>query len=62
VIYRNYENLQQHHKISHYICEDPQCLLQRFVAYKTAAELDLHTQKVHIYQQQGTVKDKSVIK
>ena len=42
VYYNAYKNLEIHYKLSHYLCQDPNCLAQGFIAFKTLAEFELH--------------------
>lgn len=34
--YKNYNNLETHYKMSHYICTESDCLDKKFIAFKTA--------------------------
>lgn len=34
--YKDYDGLETHYKISHYICSDPSCVAKKFIAYRTA--------------------------
>lgn len=34
--YKNYDSLEIHYKISHYICNDENCLAKKFIAFKNA--------------------------
>lgn len=36
-----------HYKISHYICNDENCLAKKFIAFKNAEELKVHRMQVH---------------
>lgn len=45
--YKNYQNLEKHFKLSHYLCEDKSCLEKCFTVFKTAPELEIHNTKVH---------------
>lgn len=36
IYYKNYDSLQTHYKISHYICPDPNCLAKKFIAFRSA--------------------------
>ena len=40
--YSNYDSLEVHYKISHYICSDPNCLAKKFIAFRSAEELRVH--------------------
>ena len=40
--YSNYDSLEVHYKISHYICSDPTCLAKKFIAFRSAEELRVH--------------------
>ncbi|KRX00136.1 hypothetical protein PPERSA_10635 [Pseudocohnilembus persalinus] len=45
--YDNYGELEKHYRISHYICEQQNCLENCFIAFKTADELELHNIQIH---------------
>lgn len=45
--YKNYDKLETHYKISHYICNDENCLAKKFIAFKNAEELRLHRMQAH---------------
>lgn len=45
--YQGYQSLEVHFKMSHYICPDPTCLAQKFIAFATPDELQLHRVQVH---------------
>eukprot|EP01087_Luapelamoeba_hula_P012772 TRINITY_DN3599_c0_g1_i2.p1 TRINITY_DN3599_c0_g1~~TRINITY_DN3599_c0_g1_i2.p1 ORF type:complete len:699 (+),score=92.83 TRINITY_DN3599_c0_g1_i2:130-2226(+) len=46
--YRNYSSLEQHYRKEHYLCEDPTCLAQKFVVFKTALDFKAHQVNVHL--------------
>lgn len=45
--YKNYDSLEVHYKISHYICNDENCLAKKFIAFRNAEELRLHRLQMH---------------
>lgn len=45
--YKNYDSLEIHYKISHYICSDQECLNKKFIAFKNAEELKVHKMQTH---------------
>jgi hypothetical protein len=45
--YAKYENLATHFKMSHYMCNYPECVEKCFIAYKTQDELDRHVNQAH---------------
>ena len=45
--YKKYDKLETHYKISHYICNDENCLAKKFIAFKSAEELKVHRAQVH---------------
>jgi len=45
--YKDYDGLETHYKISHYICSDPNCLAKKFIAFRSSDELKLHKTEVH---------------
>ena len=45
--YKHYDSLEVHYKMSHYICNDANCLAKKFIAFKTAEELRLHRIQYH---------------
>ena len=49
--YKNYDGLETHFKISHYICVEKDCLDKKFIAFKTADELKVH--KMQLHEKQG---------
>lgn len=47
IYYKSYQNLENHYKISHYICSDVDCVAKKFIAFKSAEELKVHRAQVH---------------
>lgn len=47
IYYKNYDSLETHYKISHYICSDMNCLAKKFIAFKSAEELKIHRSEIH---------------
>jgi len=45
--YKNYDSLEIHYKMSHYICSDELCLAKKFIAFKNADELRVHKIQYH---------------
>lgn len=40
--YNTYNDLYEHMKAEHYVCDDPSCVAKHYVAFKTLEELKLH--------------------
>jgi hypothetical protein len=36
IYYKDYDSLETHYKISHYICSDINCLAKKFIAFRSA--------------------------
>jgi hypothetical protein len=47
IYYDKYQNLAIHFKMSHFMCNDPKCLEQCFIAFKTSDELERHFNQTH---------------
>lgn len=47
VYYKDYDSLETHYKISHYICSDLNCLAKKFIAFRNAEELKIHRTEAH---------------
>ncbi|EAR97810.3 zinc finger, C3HC4 type (RING finger) protein (macronuclear) [Tetrahymena thermophila SB210] len=47
IYYKNYQTLEKHFRMSHYLCEDQSCRSNSFIVFKTAPELEMHNCKVH---------------
>ena len=47
VYYRNYDELEHHFRKEHCLCDHPQCLQKKFVAFASAQELQRHTALEH---------------
>lgn len=47
VYYKDYDGLENHYKISHYICSDLNCLAKKFIAFRSAQELKIHRTQAH---------------
>lgn len=45
--YNNYDSLEIHYKMSHYICSDKNCLAKKFIAFRSAEELKVHRYQIH---------------
>ena len=45
--YKNYQSLEHHFEVLHYLCPDPQCLAARFVVFANELDLRLHERQVH---------------
>eukprot|EP01125_Pyxidicula_operculata_P001310 TRINITY_DN11205_c0_g1_i1.p1 TRINITY_DN11205_c0_g1~~TRINITY_DN11205_c0_g1_i1.p1 ORF type:complete len:659 (-),score=173.58 TRINITY_DN11205_c0_g1_i1:62-2038(-) len=46
--FRDYSHLEQHFRNKHFLCEDPQCLKDRFVVFKNKMELQAHSVHYHL--------------
>lgn len=36
IFYKDYNGLENHYKISHYLCSDANCLAKKFIAFRSA--------------------------
>ncbi|XP_039027455.1 E3 ubiquitin-protein ligase hel2-like isoform X1 [Hibiscus syriacus] len=45
--YKNYDNLEIHFRRDHYLCEDEACLANKFVVFRSVAELKRHNTIEH---------------
>lgn len=39
--------MENHYKISHYLCSDANCLAKKFIAFRSAEEMKVHKAEVH---------------
>ncbi|EKX32395.1 hypothetical protein GUITHDRAFT_148660 [Guillardia theta CCMP2712] len=46
--YRDYPELEHHFRSSHFLCEEPECLSHKFVAFSTHEELQAHHAAHHL--------------
>ena len=44
-------NLESHFRSSHYLCEDMQCILKRYIVFSNNIDLAAHTVSMHPLQQ-----------
>lgn len=45
--YKNYPDLENHFRADHYLCEEPVCLMKKFVVFKSHLDLQAHLTKEH---------------
>eukprot|EP00897_Mesotaenium_endlicherianum_P000552 jgi/Mesen1/10498/ME000083S10009 len=45
--FKNYDDLENHFRRDHYLCEDQQCLEKKFTVFPTEIELKRHSAQVH---------------
>lgn len=45
--YRDYEDLENHFRKDHYLCEEVECLIKKFVVFKTLLEFKAHNLTEH---------------
>ncbi|KAB2017292.1 hypothetical protein ERO13_D08G142350v2 [Gossypium hirsutum] len=45
--YKNYDDLEIHFRLDHYLCEDEVCLAKKFIVFKSVADLKRHNTSEH---------------
>lgn len=45
--YKNYPDLENHFRADHFLCEEPVCLMKKFVVFRTHLDMQAHLAKEH---------------
>ncbi|KAF0690439.1 Aste57867_18171 [Aphanomyces stellatus] len=45
--YKDYNDMENHFRSDHFLCEEPQCLAAKFVVFKNHIEFQAHMTKIH---------------